>query len=211
MALTGAVGYLAGIVYPASQSVLPVQQSIPFECYLNEQSFSEIENTKSTLDALCQQFLTELQIRHDANASPRPAQADLANPLYRVDVAGAIQELRAGIQQFKGIDQELTLVRELLFLLKKQKQYDQWLDVYLAALYAHPMHELIGSRAKDAEQISAAVGRQSELANAFDLLRHIPLQFPAKDFLATAKREKTMVVVSSPAAEALAGPQPLPE
>jgi len=183
IALSAAVGYMFGSHRQDTGSVLPVQQKIPLEFYLNEHSFSEIENTKSTLEALCQQFLTELQSRHHASALGAAGQPFLGSPLYRVDVPGAIQELEQGIKQFKGTDQELVVVRELLFLLKREALYDRWLDVYLSALYRHPTHALIADRVPEAERISEAAGRQYELANAFEFLRHIPVESPAKEQL----------------------------
>lgn len=209
VALTGVVGYFVGAVCQDPTSVLPVQRRIPFEYYLNEHSFSEIENTKATLEALGQQFLTELQSRHHVSALGPYAQPYHGDPLYQVDVPGAIQELQAGIEQFKGTGQELRLVRELLFLLKREKQLDRWLDLYLATLYEHPTHPLIGSRAKEAQQISEALGRQYDLASAFDLLRHIPLEFGGKDEVGAVSRDRTAATDHSPPPEASALEKPL--
>jgi hypothetical protein len=178
IALRGVVGYITGARHSGSDLILPVQQKIPLECYLNERSFSEIENATANLEALAVQFLTELRSRHDASALGNSTNVFLGNPLYRVNVSGAIQELQDGIEQFKGTDQELLLVRELLSLLKREKELDRWMDVYLATLYEHPSHSVIRSAGRDAGWISEAAGRQYDLANARNLLRLISLYVP---------------------------------
>jgi hypothetical protein len=53
--------------------------------------------------------------------------------------------------------------------------------MYLPFLYEHPTHPLVGRRAKDAVQMSDAVGRQVEVADAFDLVRRIPLKSEVQD------------------------------
>ena len=181
LGLAAVVGYLLGTAGQKETSMLAVQQRVPFEFYLNEDSFSEIENTKAKLEALAVEFLTDLRLRHDGSILG-PAASEHKNPSYAVQAEKARAELQNGIQQFKGTEQEMSLTQELLLLLKRQKLLDRWMDVYLGALYAHPTDALIGRYAKDAVTIGEAVGRQEDLMNAFDVLRRrIPLDFPAKE------------------------------
>lgn len=180
MALAGGIGYVSGRASPGSMSALTVRQMPPFEVYLSEHSFSEIENTKDKLQALVTEFLTAVRVDHYPSASSPAAIPPSANPSYAVEPGRAIKELERGIEQFKGTEQEMTLIRELLVLLNVQKLPSRWLDVYLAALYTHPTDDLIGRYAKDALAISDPLGRRAEVVSGFDLLRRIPLFFAAK-------------------------------
>ncbi len=178
--LAGGSGYLFGRLSPGSLSALTVQQMPPFEVYLSEHSFSEIENAKDKLQALCTEFLTAVRVSHDASAQSPAAVPAHSNSLYVVAPEKAIRELERGLEQFKGTEQETKLIHELLAVLNIQKIYGRWLDVYLAALYEHPTDDLIGQYAKDALAIANTLGRQAEVINAFALLRRIPLSFAAK-------------------------------
>jgi hypothetical protein len=204
LGLAGAAGYRVGMARQSSSWSMGVQQRVPFEFYLTEQSFSEIVNTRARLEALSVQFLTELRARHDASAQGSPVAPHLGNPLYRVQPGRAIDEVQKGIEEFKGTEQEMCLVQELLMLLKKQKFSGRWLDVYLAALYEHPTHPLIGRNAKHAIAISDALGRQQELTQAFDLLRRIPLNYPAKEKVQAALQNANVARLDLPADAALA-------
>jgi hypothetical protein len=204
LGLAGAAGYRVGMARQSSGWSMGVQQKVPFEFYLTEQSFSEIVNTRARIEALSIQFLTELRARHDASALGSSAASHLGNPLYVVQPGRAIDEIQKGMEEFKGTGQEMSLVQELLMLLKNQKFSERWLDVYLATLYEHPTHPLIGRNAKHAVAISDGLGRQEELARAFDFLRRIPLDYPAKEKVQAALQNANVARLDSPAGVALA-------
>jgi hypothetical protein len=132
------------------------------------QSFSEIENAKALLNGLSFQFLAEMAMRR----------AIIGQPLQ---LSEAVADLRTGIKEFAGTEEELNLLRVELALLKEQRQYNRWLDIYLQALYEHPTSKLVGCLAEDAIAIGTATGRESEVMNALDHLVGIPLAFTAKE------------------------------
>jgi hypothetical protein len=62
LGLAGSFGYRVGRARQSSSWSLGVQQRVPFEFYLTEQSFSEVVNTRARIEALSIQFLTDLLI-----------------------------------------------------------------------------------------------------------------------------------------------------
>jgi hypothetical protein len=176
--LAAIAGFGLGLARNNSSHLMAVEELVPLDYYLAEQSFSEVENTKARLAALATQFLTELRVRHNATAATPTTEG--GNPLYAVNTGSAIEELRAGIDEFKGTEQEMALVRELLCLLKKEGFTSRWLDTYLRALYVHATHPMLGRCDKDAVAISDALGRQAELAQAFYLLERNPFEYECK-------------------------------
>jgi len=177
--LSAAAGFVLG-VGNQSQWVMFVQQRVPFETYLTEQSFSEIENTRAKLNALASEFLTDLRARHAPLPAWSLAGTSGGNGIYTVRRADALDELQRGIEQFKGTEQEMPLIQELLYLLKKEKLTSRWIDFYLETLYEHPTDPLVARNAKEALVLGETLGRDAELAKAFDLIRRIPLQVGAR-------------------------------
>jgi len=176
--LAGAAGYSAGAAHGAW--IMPVQRRIALEYFITEDSFSEIENTRAKLSALGCQYLTEVRMRHHASALQGGGLARTANPAYVSDVGHALVELEQGIEQFKGTEPELSLVQELLYLLKREQQQERWLDVYRRVLYEHPTAPVVRANLRFAQEMSARAGRQAEIAAACDFLGRIPIDFPAK-------------------------------
>jgi hypothetical protein len=184
LGVAGIAGYICGAFRQADYTHLSVQQRVPVDFYLSERSFSEIENARARLEALGSEFLTDVRLRHDASVLGRGVPFR-GNPSYAVQPDGAIEELQKGIAQLKGDGQETPLVRELLTVLNKQKRPDQWLDVFLTYLYEHPTDPLVGKCAKHAAVLSQALGREGELADAFDFVGRIPAKFHAPEPLVT--------------------------
>jgi hypothetical protein len=176
--LVGAAGYGAG----ARQVpiIMPVQQRVPLEYFVTEDSFSEIENTRAKLNGLASQFLMEVRLRHHASALGARGVSHGPNPAYVSQRARAINEIERGIEEFRGTEPELSLVQEQLYLLKREQQPDRWLDVYLRVLYEHPTASVVRSNLRCAQEISESIGRERELAAAFHFLTRIPGDLPAK-------------------------------
>src|SRR5690242_1707540 len=97
------------------------------------------------------------------------------------DPERALELLGKAREEFRGTEPEGYLVEEMLIVLKRTGQSQRWLDLYLPFLYEHPTHPLVGRRAKEAVEMSDKVGRQVELADAFDVLRRIPLKSAPHD------------------------------
>jgi hypothetical protein len=104
-------------------------------------------------------------------------------------VADAIPELRHGIESLKGTEQEMLLVRELLWLLKLGRHDHEWLDVYLKTLYEHPTAEVVSALADHAAVLAETVGRVSEVQAAFKHIRDIPFSFTGKERFGSAFAE----------------------
>ncbi|MFO1502051.1 MAG: hypothetical protein U1G07_27375 [Verrucomicrobiota bacterium] len=149
---------------------------MPFEYYLAEQSFSEVDNAKARLDAICTEFVTDLRAGSQAIGSkPHP---------WRTSESGLVDDmiraLREGMRQFEGTEQQLHLINELLYLLKKQPCGDRWLDLYLATLYRHPTSGMVTRSKGTAVAFGEALGRQEEVARAMNFLGSIPARFSAQ-------------------------------
>lgn len=65
-------------------------------------------------------------------------------------------------------------------MLKREGNYHRWLDVYLAALYAHPTNPLVGDFALRALDLSQRCRRETEVRRAFQFVQDMPLDFEAK-------------------------------
>jgi hypothetical protein len=182
--LSAALGYSLKTHSDNNDSILRLEQQVPFDAYFSEQSFSEIENAKAKLRALGQEFITNVRAQHSLHPSASRQGPFYRNPAYAVHPERAMDELRWGIDQFQGTETESLLVRELLGLLKKQNLGDQWLDLYLDSVYRHPADPLIDLYAKDAAAIADYQQRQDELDDAFEFLHKIPA--PPVQVLATS-------------------------
>jgi hypothetical protein len=179
VALAAKLGFISGVARQDSRSVLKVEQMPGLETYVTAKSFSEVENDKANFQALAEQWLTDLRIRHSTLPSGSTAKSR-SDPMYALNPEAAIQELERGIKEFQGTGQEWLLVQELLRLLKKEKSYDHWLDVYLQALYQHPTGAEVARFADEAVRISKLLGREHELFNGLEHLSQIPFDFPAR-------------------------------
>src|SRR5262245_49945247 len=67
LVLAGWSGYVVGTLRRDSGSFMSALESIPYDVYLTERSFSEVENAKAKLDALRIQFLSDLRVRHSGS------------------------------------------------------------------------------------------------------------------------------------------------
>jgi len=190
------VGYSLHPPVSNTASVMAVDQTPPFEYLLNPKSFSEIENTRAALDALGLQFLMELQGRRAGLLfGPTTAPRSLHDRAVLTEV---VQELEQGRQAFQGTGQEVVLTQHLLWLLKKEKLNDRWLNTFLAFLYQHPTEPWVARWTDDAVDISRAAGREPEVLEALRHLESIPLQFDARTRAQAVLANRTP---ASPAAE----------
>lgn len=148
------------------------------------QSFSEIENAKAMLSGLSFQYMAEI--------SARRARIGQAPQLKE-----AVREVERAIEEFSGTEEEVTLLRVELGLLKEEEHYDRWLDVYLRVLYEHPTQKMVGCLAEEAIALGRETGRQNDLKDAFEHLIRIPLCFAAKEDVkrALARDEESALLV----------------
>lgn len=180
LALTvGGSGYfLRGL---REHEVLALPTSLPeLDLFINEQSFSEVENAKALLEALSKRYVTEVRIRRHLDSTQASPGEYAPSPMNQPSLSGALDELEKGVELFEGTGQEMEVAADLLRALKHARQYDRWLALYLQALYQHPTHELDGDFADDAVKISQAIGHAGEVFNAFRHLSNIPFDFGTK-------------------------------
>jgi hypothetical protein len=188
LALALAAGYGLRSLQQGRDLTLALQHIPPVEYYVSRESFSEVEQTKANLDALSCRFLTDWRVRNHPAVLAMSAATQAGRSVDSARSAGAIQELEQAIEEFKATEEELVLAQELLRMLKHERLYDRWLDLYLRALYEHPTDHMVGSGAQEAVAISQATGRQAEVRQALEHVTRIPFEFPAKARAAAALR-----------------------
>ena len=176
----GAIGYFIRGQPRDPAMLLPSE--VPFlHVYVAKQSFSEIRNARAALDELRARYVMTVQIRRHVNVRGSAGRNTVPDSHVEPHLAGAIEELEQGMQEFRGTGQEFIVARELLKVLKKSRRYDRWLEVYLDILYQHPTQPLIGSLASDAIVAAKAAGSEDVLVAGFKHLTAIPLEFDAKE------------------------------
>ena len=176
----GAIGYcIRG--QPRDPAML-LPSEVPFlHAYVAKRSFSEIRNAKADLEELGARYVMAVAIRRQIDTRWSAAGGTVPDSHVEPHLAGAIEELEQGMQEFRGTGQEFILARELLKALKKSRKYDRWLEVYLDILYEHPTQPLIGCLASDAIVAAKATGSEDVLVAGFEHLTAIPLEFEAKE------------------------------
>jgi hypothetical protein len=174
------VGYYAGALREDTARFSLPGTKFSVDHFYRPQSFSEVENAKVLMSALSAQFVTGIQVERVANY----AKAVLINQPGQTVVEPHLREvskqLERGVAEFKGTEQELVLIEQLLAVLKKANLYAQWTEVYLNALYQHPTHPMIGRLATEAVTVSKAAGRQNDVLNGFEHVSSIPMDFSVK-------------------------------
>ncbi len=181
MGLTGvALGYHFGVQRG---------REIPLEYYYNQPSFSEVQNTKACLDGLCEKFRTEIQERRLADQQ-RWAQRHSADANSEPHISHVIADLERGVDEFAGTAQQLEIAQELLLALKKAKEFDRWVSVYLAALYRQPTHFIVARLASDALLAGRLCGREPEVMAGLHHVEAIPFDFDGKALVQAALRSQ---------------------
>lgn len=178
--VAGCFGYCLGAMRERAIVQLPRNAAVELAQLLSAESFSEVEQTRATLDALAdryavfaQQLIVEDVLEYRDGAGNRAAGE--MPPL-----AMAIRVLEEAISEFRGTGHEMRLLPPLLNALKRAGRHDQWLDVYLGALYEQPTHMVVGNLAEQAVAIGEAVGREDEVAAALRHLQGVPLASGAR-------------------------------
>lgn len=176
MAALLAAGYVARDV---QQNWRPrfLTQVAPLENFLWWNSFSEVQQTKALLHALCLQSIAESRaaiFRVQHGADPLFVSRQSAIDRARAD---AIQRLHRLIPQFEGTDQAIILRAELLRLLHLTHAGSDWLDTYLDIAFLAPTHDVLDELAHRASEYARTLGRESELHDAIQHRNRIPPRF----------------------------------
>jgi hypothetical protein len=177
--ITAAVGYCLQALRDQPPSAQTNGKRVGIEYFMPVQSFSEIENTRALLHALAARSLQEL--RHRRILAGRPDIAPAAHdPRRDQDIVRLIDDFHLAIREFHGTGLEWLFVQDLLGLLKSERRHEEWITVYLHALYRHPTHELIARFAAEAVRIGETVDREEDVLDAIGLLRGIPEAFASQ-------------------------------
>ena len=177
------VGYYAGCSHGeqmAENAKLPPAEG------LNCDTFSEINNAKCALQALSSRCIGQVATTCRTGLSGGKTQSE---PVVGTPLAGAINQLEEGLQEFRGAEPELLVAEGLLRALRKAGEAGRWMAVYLDVLYRHPTSELVARFAKEAMEVSKATGRRQDLAAGFEHLCRIPLEFEGKRRLQAASAQ----------------------
>jgi hypothetical protein len=177
-ALSATLGYLHATLRHGSGTVMPAGATAAAEYFATCQSFSEVEDAKAQLDAVAIRWLVELRQRR--YAWRRLSHSKTRLPLDGVRATEAMEDLRHAIAEFRGTGRDLALVKDLLSLLKGEELYDQWLEVYLRAVYEHPADSLASAFAPDAVSFAKTLGREAEVQAALRHVAEIPHEFAPK-------------------------------
>lgn len=163
-------GWRGDALYSISNLQIP-----PLEFYVENRSFSEIENARSQLEAAVRRTLDEL----------RASRWQVLRPGHPVSnrephVAAAIDELRAVAEDLRDTGLEAWVLKDLLFLLKQEKLLNPWLDIYLDSLYRNPTGDIAGQFRNEAIRLAEATGRVREVQTALYHLGSIPQDLPTR-------------------------------
>jgi hypothetical protein len=177
-ALSGlGVGYHFGAQRDESSSLFAA--SPPLDYYCSEPSFSEVENTKAGLDGLCQQFRMEIWVKRLADQKSCAA-ATGREPGSEPHIKETITSLERGMKEFSETSQQVDVAQDLLLTLKKAKEFDRWVQVYLTALYEQPTHRVVARFASEALEVAKLCGREREVLIGLGHVEEIPVDFEGK-------------------------------
>lgn len=182
------IGYHLGAQRDSLTSYLAAGAEPPLDYYCSEPSFSEVENAKANLDGLCQRFRTEIQARRVRDHQWASTVASLQH-VSEPHIKDAITDLERGMGEFAGTSQQLDVVLDLLQALKKMKEFNRWVQVYLTALYEQPTHPVVVRLAGEAVEVSKLCGHEREVLAGLAHLEEIPVEFAGKQQIQTVLRD----------------------
>lgn len=192
-ALAASAGYWAHEMQDNHAGRLLAHEMPPLEAFVSDQSFSEVETAKVTLQALCALYRVESQQQLLQTARKAGGAAiTQSSPSY----ASAIPWLKRGIKEFRHTGQELVLIQDLLLVLAHEGHGNEWLVLYLDTLYRQPTADVVGQFARTAVWFGQALNRSRDVSDAFQHVALIPLEFAAKQQVERARTE--ILLVSSP-------------
>ncbi len=178
--VAGTMGYYWRALHENSISKLSRRGVASLDYLVVAESFSEVENSKAVLQAAAEQIIMDIRTRPGVGTVPGDSPSRYKPEVLAESFAQARTDLENAIAEFRGSEQEMDLVQEMLWLVQRQGDYAHWTDVYLSALYAHPTHPMIGVFAERARRYSQLCGREKSMADAFQYLRNIPMDYDGK-------------------------------
>jgi hypothetical protein len=171
------IGYHFGAQHEEPSSLFAA--AAPLNYYFSELSFSEVENTKASLDGLCQRFRTEIWVKRLADQKSC-ATVTGREPRSEPHIKETIANLERGINEFAGTSQQVEVAQDLLLTLRRAKEFDRWVQVYLTALYEQPTHRVVARFAREALEVAKLCGREQEVLIGLGHVEEIPVDFEGK-------------------------------
>lgn len=180
IAMAGGAGFaLRGFVSGSGGTSLLAVVPRP-EYFASADSFSEVDQTRTRLQALALRYLYWVQVR-DVEGVQGVRAAGRAGDISTAEVhARARRELEEGLVEFRGTGQEPVLTHGLLLLLASQGDPVRWVEVYLDLLYRRPTETLVGQMAPTALVMGRACGRLDAVLEGLRHVAQLPLDFEAK-------------------------------
>jgi len=173
----GGFGYYLHAFRENSISSLSGRSIAALDYYVSWESFSEVDEAKALLQASAVQIIQEM--REQPGLGVYQVKIGSASR-HNIQLTRVIGNLEQKIEEFKGTQQELLLVQELLWILWREGKHNQLVEVYLSVSYQHPTQVLVGHFADKALRSSQMIGREQDLIKAFQHITDIPLDFRAK-------------------------------
>lgn len=146
----------------------------PVEEFLSWDSFSEVDQTRALLRALCLRSIAEIRVRYlEHRGGPSASEAEQARRVEE-GLTAALRETRDQIAQFEGTAEEWLLHGELLRLLMRAERHGEWLDAYLDLAQRNPTDAQIEVHERRAREIAHRLGRESELEPVLEHWSSLP-------------------------------------
>jgi hypothetical protein len=169
----GLVGYSAGRLVEDAPSTLSKDAVVDSVLLTSSDSFSEVDQARSNLDALCLRYISHAQRRmlNEPKDSVLPVlNSAETTPIVPESVA-MLEDAAAG---FRGTGTEPFAVRSLLQGLKRAQMHARWLEVYQDYTNRQPLEPLVCELAGEALRMAELTGRQSELIGTLVHLSRTP-------------------------------------
>jgi hypothetical protein len=199
---TACAGYWLRGHMENSGTFLAAKSLPPLDYVVVPESFSRIENARQTLQGLCSRLRLEMETRLCEQGRLR-LQKEAPTETLKAQMNRIIRDLEDGMKEFEGTDQQLYVAEDLLCVLKREKRFNRWVELYLQAVYEQPMHPIVARFAAEAVHIGKLAGREDEVIAALTQLSNIPVNFQGKikieAVLISAKTANPLAVTAGPA------------
>jgi hypothetical protein len=145
--------------------------------YLWWNSFSEVDQTRGLLQALCMRSLAEARRKYLVARATMKTSAPPPTGFSDSAVDAAVEEVRRRMVEFEGTEQELAFAGELLRLFQRSGREGEWLDLYLRIVYQHPNCEMTDWLTPRALATAEMLGRIEEVRTALQHRAAIPPKY----------------------------------
>lgn len=169
----GLVGYSAGRLVENAPRRLSTNAPLDPALLTSSDSFSEVDQARSNLEALCLRYVSHAQQR--MLSEPRdPVIPALASPELTQAIPESVAILEDTAAGFRGTGAEPLAIRSLLLGLKRAHMHSRWLEVYQDFANRQPLEPLVCELAAEALRMAQVTHRQSEVIGTLVHLSRTP-------------------------------------